>query len=466
MASGINLSKSLPNRFAVISRALSRRFDSFISLFLPKGLYARALIIIIAPIVLLQSVLVFVFMERHWEFVTKRLSFATAQDISMLIDLYDKSDQSEEDQERLRSMSSKHLGIRMRFLPAGDLPPRMPRPIFALLDKALSKGLRRNISYPFWVDAFGQSRNVEIRVRHPDHTISFLINRSQTHASNSHIFIVWMIGTSLILVTVAVLFMRNQIKPILRLAEAAKQFGMGRAAPNSFEITGATEVREAAHAFVDMRNRIERHVEQRTTMLAGVSHDLRTILTRFKFQLAMLKESPETDAMRSDIREMQHMLEDYLAFTKGDNGETSTLTEIRKLLEDIYTDAEVLEKGITLELPDKHIAIPLRRNAFKRAIFNLITNAARYADNINISASSDFKWLRIIVDDDGPGIPKDKREEVFRPFFRIDSARNQDVGNTGLGLSIARDIIHAHGGDINLFDSPNGGLRATVRIPI
>lgn len=466
MASVMNQSKTSLSKLSVISRTINKKFDSFISLFLPKGLYARALIIIIAPIVLLQSVLVFVFMERHWEFITKRLSYSTAQDISLLIDLYDKSDQSIEDQMRLITMASKHLAINMKFLPPGELPPRLPRPIFGLLDKTLTKGLRRNIDYPFWVDAFGQSKDVEIRVRTSHHTISFFVQRSQTHASNSHIFIVWMIGTSLILVTVAVLFMRNQIKPILRLAEAAKQFGMGRDAPKAFEITGATEVREAAQAFVDMRNRIERHVEQRTTMLAGVSHDLRTILTRFKFQLAMLKESPETDAMRSDIKEMQHMLEDYLAFTKGDNGEASAPAEIKALLQDIYMDAEVLGKNITLEFPSTSLAVPMRRNGFKRALYNLVTNAARYAENIKISANTNHKWLRITVDDDGPGIAEDKREEVFRPFYRIDSSRNQDVGNTGLGLSIARDIIHAHGGDICLDDSPTGGLRVTVRIPI
>ncbi len=445
---------------------IRRRFDQILSRFLPKGLYARALIIIIAPIVLLQTVLTFVFMERHWEKVTTRLSTATSQKVSMIVSLYEKSDKSLQFRRQLSGMANSNLGLSVRFLPKGKLPPKIPRPFFGLLDETLSLELGKKLRHPFWIDTVGQSKIVEIRVQLKDANIGIFASRSQTHASNSHVFIVWMFGTSLVLITVAVLFMRNQIKPILRLANAARQFGMGRPAPQEYRITGAQEVRVASQAFIDMRNRIERHVEQRTTMLAGVSHDLRTILTRFKFQLAMLNKSTETEAMQSDILEMQHMLEDYLAFTKGDNGEATSQTEIRDLLNTIISDAEVLDKKITLIAEDFDLTIPLRRNSFKRALFNLVTNAARYADNIVISAEIQDEWLNILVDDDGPGIPEHQREDVFRPFYRIDQSRNQNMGNTGLGLSIARDIVHAHGGDITLDESNIGGLRVIVKIPI
>ncbi len=445
---------------------IRKRFDLFLSRFLPKGLYARALIIIIAPIVLLQTVLTFVFMERHWEKVTTRLSTATSQDVAMIVSLYEKSDRSLAQRKQLSDMARANLGLSVRFLKKGALPPEIPRPFFGVLDQTLSSELGKRLPHPFWIDTVGQSKIVEIRVQLNDTIIGFFASRSQTHASNSHIFIVWMFGASLVLITVAVLFMRNQIKPILRLANAAKQFGMGRPAPKDYKITGAQEVRVASQAFIDMRNRIERHVEQRTTMLAGVSHDLRTILTRFKFQLAMLKESPETAAMQSDILEMQHMLEDYLAFTKGDNGEATAPTDIMILLQTILSDAKVLNKNIVLETGNFELIIPLRRNSFKRTLFNLVTNAARYADNIIISVDIQDEWLHIFIDDDGPGIPEQHRENVFKPFYRIDQSRNQNMGNTGLGLSIARDIAQAHGGDIILENSPAGGLRAIVKIPI
>ncbi len=384
----------------------------------------------------------------------------------MIVDLYGKSDKSQKQQKLLSSMARVNLGLSVRFLPKGKLPAEIPRPFFGLLDQTLSSELGKRLEYPFWIDTIGQSKIVEIRVQLEDTIIGIFASRSQTHASNSHLFIVWMFGTSLVLITVAVLFMRNQIKPILRLANAAKQFGMGRPTPQDYKITGAQEVRVASQAFIDMRDRIERHVEQRTTMLAGVSHDLRTILTRFKFQLAMLTESAETKAMQSDILEMQHMLEDYLAFTKGDNGEATSPTDIMLLLNTIISDAKVLNKNIKLNSEDLDLRIPLRRNSIKRALFNLITNAARYAENITISTDIQNERLYIFVDDDGPGIPEAHRENVFKPFYRIDKSRNQNLGNTGLGLSIARDIVHAHGGDIILEDSEPGGLRVIVKIPI
>jgi len=309
---------------------------------------------------------------------------------------------------------------------------------------------------------------VEIRVKLDQAILRFVAPRGQAYAWNSHIFLIWMVGTSVVLLTVAILFLRNQIRPVLRLAEAADAFGKGRPVPPDFRPRGAREVRQAAQAFLEMRERIRHHVEQRTTMLAGVSHDLRTVLTRFKLELALLRESPEIQALKNDVNEMQHMLEDYLAFAKGDGGEEAAPANVGELLGEVQEETEYLGTPIELRMrqPKHELVLPLKRQAFKRAVTNLVTNAARFGNIVIIRAAADETWLRIEVDDDGPGVPPAERDNVFRPFYRLDHARNQDAGNSGLGLAIARDIARSHGGDIALGVSSMGGQRATMRVPL
>jgi two-component system, OmpR family, osmolarity sensor histidine kinase EnvZ len=455
------------NWFTNTHAANMRRIQGLISAALPKGLYARALIIIIAPIVVLEGVIAFVFMERHWQAVTRRLSEATARDVAALIDVYDEYPQKN-DYSQLIEMARDRLKLSMQILPPGDLPEPRPKPFFALLDQALSDEISKQVRRPFWIDTVGQSNHVEIRVKHANAILRFVATRSQTYASNSHIFLLWMIGSSVILLTVAILFLRNQIRPILRLAEAADAFGKGRTVPDDFRPRGAREVRQAATAFLEMRDRITTHVEQRTTMLAGVSHDLRTVLTRFKLELALLGDTDETRSLQSDVREMQSMLEDYLAFAKGDGGEISKLTNLRELLQEIHEDSQVYGTPIELKLRKRRqdIVLPLKRQAFKRAITNLVSNAVRFGDQVIIRAAVEGQWVRVEVDDNGPGIPASERANVFRPFYRLDHARNQDEGNTGLGLAIARDIAKSHGGDITLGESSMGGLRAIISVPL
>ena len=453
------------------SRAAWRRFQAkaltLLGEFAPKGLYARALIIIITPIVLLEGVVAFVFMERHWQSVTRRLSEATARDVAAVIDVYQDYNRRD-DYSRLIEMARDRLGLSLQILPAGDLPPAQPKPFFALLDKTLTAEIRKQVRQPFWIDTVGNSELVEIKVKHQAAILRFVATRSQTYASNSHIFLWWMVGSSVVLLGVAILFLRNQIRPILRLAEAAEEFGKGRPIPADFQPRGAREVRQAAQAFLEMRDRITTHVDQRTTMLAGVSHDLRTILTRFKLELALLGNSPEIQELQTDVREMQHMLEDYLAFSRGDGGEVAKPTNLRELLEDVADEALVMGQPVALRLNQRRndLVLPLKRQAFKRALTNLVTNAARFGDQVMVRAATDQGWLRIEVDDDGPGIPAAERDNVFKPFYRLDHARNQDEGNSGLGLAIARDIVRSHGGDIALTDSPLGGLRAIIRVPL
>lgn len=445
--------------------SLFKRVARWIASILPKGLYARALIIIIAPVVLLQSVIAFVFMERHWELVTRRLSTATTRDIAALIEVY-RTYARDDNYEQLIRMAHETLNLSVQVLPPQDLPPARPKPFFALLDRTLSDEIRKRIGQPFWIDTVGRSHLVEIRIKLDDAVFRVLARRSQTYASNSHIFLLWMVGTSAVLLTVAILFLRNQIRPILHLSEAAESFGKGHPVPDGFRPRGAREVRQAAYAFLEMRDRIERQIEQRTTMLAGVSHDLRTILTRFKLQLALFADAPEAEAMRQDVDEMQAMLEDYMAFARGDASEAIAKVNIRTMLREVRKQAAHNGKEITIRLRSEPLIVPLRRHAFKRAIDNVVSNAVRHGQHIRIDAQRTRKWLTIRVEDDGPGIPEHEREEVFRPFYRLETARSGSTGSTGLGLSIARDILRSHGGDISLTNSPLGGLRATIKVPV
>ncbi len=439
-----------------------RRLSRWLNSVMPKGLYARALLIIIAPMVILQSVIAFVFMERHWSLVTQRLSADVVHDIAALIDV-NKVYPQDADRTQLRKIAQDRLGLVVDFLPMGDMPPPGPKPFFSLLDQALSEELRK-VGRPFWIDTVGKSSLVEIRVQLDNTVMRIFARRNAAYASNSEIFLLWMVGTSTVLLIVAIIFLRNQIKPILKLADAAESFGKGRDVPN-FRPRGAREVRRAAQAFIEMKTRVERAMEQRTAMLAGVSHDLRTVLTRFKLELALIEGSPETEPMKKDVDEMARMLEAYLAFARGDLGESAAPTDMAEFLEELRADAERHGHKTTVVFHGTPI-VTVRPAAFKRCLGNLVSNAARYAPSIAITGHRDHRYLTVTVDDDGPGIPPEQREEAFKPFLRLDDARNQDEGGTGLGLAIARDIARSHGGDITLGDSPLGGLRATVRVPV
>jgi two-component system osmolarity sensor histidine kinase EnvZ len=289
-------------------------------------------------------------------------------------------------------------------------------------------------------------------------------------STNTHVWVLWMIGTSVVFLSVAILFLRNQIRPIERLADAAEAFGKGRDVPD-FRPSGATEVRRAALAFLDMRERISKFVQQRTEMLAGVSHDLRTPLTRIKLELAMMKEDASIQALKGDLEEMEHMLEEYLAFARGQAGEGASDTDICQLLREIGANAQ---RKADAKSPGKHVdvivpeslVLEVRPNALRRCIVNLVENAVRHGARVEITASEGPHMMEVAVDDDGPGIPPDRREEAFRPFHRLDSGRSLATGGAGLGLAIARDIARGHGGDITLESSENGGLRAVLRLPI
>jgi two-component system, OmpR family, osmolarity sensor histidine kinase EnvZ len=430
---------------------------------MPTGLYARALLIVIIPMVVLQSVVAFLFIDRQSSVVNYYLSSAVTQEIAALIDVYKTYPQSANRAE-LRRIAQERLGLVVDFLPGTDLPPPGPKPFFSQLDATLSDEIRKEVRLPFWIDTVGRSSIVEIRIKLDDTIMRVFAPRAEAYNYNAWVFLLWMVLISLVVLTIAILFLRNQIKPIVRLADAAEAFGKGRDVLN-FRPRGAREVRRAAAAFMEMKVRIERAIEQRTTMLAGVSHDLRTVLTRFKLELALISDGQEVEAIKKDVDEMAAMLEAYLAFARGDSGELSAPTDIGALLEDLRLDAERHGHHATVAFHGPP-EVMVRPAAFKRCIYNLVSNAARFAANVAITGHRDHRWLTVTVDDDGPGIPQPLREDVFKPFLRLDDARNQDEGGTGLGLAIARDIARSHGGEITLGGSPMGGLRATVKVPV
>ena len=297
----------------------------------------------------------------------------------------------------------------------------------------------------------------------PDGVMDVIVDRERLFSSTTYIFVMWMVGTSLLLFAIATIFMRNQVRPIQRLATAVDNFGKERE-DSDFKPEGSTEIRQAAAAFNLMRERIQRTISQRTEMLAGISHDLRTPLTRMKLQLAMTGDSPEMNDLRSDVKEMETMVEEYLAFARGEVAEKVQNSNLSNILHDVVNKVQPDKAQVTLKTK-QGLMVPLKPNGFKRAITNIINNAIVYGEKVDIAVIKLPAAILIQIDDDGPGIPTEDRENVFKPFHRLDSARNPDSGGSGLGLTIARDVVRAHGGDIIIENSSMGGVRINMRLP-
>lgn len=429
---------------------------------LPTSLFGRSLIIVVAPMVLLQSVVAFVFMERHWSLVTQRMSEAVAGDIAAVVELLESY--PEQDYDKLIRIASENLGLRVTVLPEARLPSPSRKPFFNLLDRTLAREISDAVGKPFWIDTVGNTDVIEARILLDNKVVRIFARRSQAYATNSHIFLVWMVGTSLVLIFIAVIFLRNQIRPIQRLAKAADKFGRGHSI-SDLSHSGAREVRQASLALVQMSERIARQVEQRATMLAGVSHDLRTILTRFRLQLAMMDASEDNRALIRDVDDMESMLNDYMSFASDNTQEATAAVDLNEVLTSLCEHARLQDVPCTFTIEGEP-AIDIRPNAFKRCLGNLVSNACRYGSLLDIYVHHADGQLSIAVEDNGPGIPESAREDVFKPFFRLDAARNQNETGTGLGLAIARDIALAHGGDITLGDSRYGGLRAVLLLPV
>ena len=447
-----NFANALLHPFRTIKRAM------------PRGLFGRSLLIIVMPVVLLQAVVTYAFFERHYDITTRHMAENVAADVAYLVAIEEKYPPGKERTDLLQ-MAARALNYQISILPGEHVAKRSRH---QQIDDALSATFS---------DQLGSTRNfhsstagdfVDLRVEVKDGVLRVMIPRKRLVAANVDVFILWMVGSSLVLLAVAILFLRNQVRPIERLARAADAFGKGRAVPD-FKPYGAREVRSAAQSFITMRERIERYVQQRTDMLAGVSHDLKTPLTRLKLQLAMLEDGPDVQALRQDVTEMEHMLDEYLDFARGEGAETAEPADLGEIVHDAATAAGRARHAgyerLKVEAP-LGITLAVRRNALKRCATNLIDNALKHGTHVDVELKRMGRYVDIVVDDDGPGIPAARREEAFRPFHRLDEGRNLQTGGSGLGLAIARDIARVHGGDLILDDSPMGGLRASIRLPV
>ncbi len=432
--------------------------------FLPKSLFGRTLMIIVTPLVLLQVVSATIFFESHWDKVSLRLARGLAGDIATVISLMRKNP-GQENRIWIFGLAAENMQIEASFKTDAVLPNEPPVGT-SIMERMLIRAMREYVGKPFQIDTQTLDRHVAVDVQLPTGALEIITTRKRLFSSTIYVFVLWMVGISLILFAVATIFMRNQIKPIRRLAQAADALGKGRDIP-SFKPEGAKEVRQAASAFLAMQERIQRQIAQRTDMLSGVSHDLRTPLTRMKLELAMLRDTePEAAAeLEKDVDDMERMLETYLAFARGEGSEKPRPTNLSALLLDVVDKAR--RNGGTIDFHSEgEISVPLRPNAFKRCATNVLENAIRYADHISVRAGRRSDAIEVTIDDDGPGIPVDKRDDVFKPFYRLEASRNPGTGGTGLGLAISRDVMRVHGGDILLDDSPGGGLRVRLRVPL
>src|SRR5258706_3221480 len=432
---------------------------------MPRRLFGRSLIIILAPMLILQAVFMAVLFDRHHRMGPAAMSRGVANDVGYMVLLENRRPPGLE-RDKERQTAAQVFGYPAELM-AGERLTRTVSAPETVLDRQLAFIFSSQMPQAVNFDTQTFRDYVDLRVQLKDGVLRLLVPRERVTASNADIFILWMIGSSLVLIVIAALFLRNQVKPIERLAYAAENFGKGRTILE-FKPHGATEVRRAATAFLEMRERIDRFVQQRTEMLAGISHDLKTPLTRMRLQLAMMAQDADAEAMEGDIADMERMLNEYLEFARGEGGDAAEPADLAVLAAEAVADAgraHDAQSRIALTIAEP-LTVAVKRNALKRCLVNLIDNALKYGRRVQVVLRRVGKSVELSVEDDGPGIAEDRREEAFRPFHRLDQGRNLQTGGIGLGLAIARDIARSHGGDVRLEKSALGGLRATIRLPI
>ena len=430
---------------------------------LPTSLFGRSLLIIVLPVALMQIAVTWIFFDAHWQTVTSRLSDGLAGEVAWAVESY-QDDPSDATMARIAGRAEKSLNLSIALQPGRSLPDSRRTNAFAVVDRAIDRALSQRLDAPYWFDTTRYPAYVDIRVKIDQGVIRILAPRDRAFATQGHIFVLWMAMATILLTAIAILFIRNQTRTIERLAAAADAFGKGVDMP-AFKPSGAREVRQAAHAFLAMKSRIQRHIDQRTALLASVSHDLRTPLTRLKLELALADPGPRTADMKRDLSEMEHMIDEYLAFARGEGGEAVETVHLKALIDEVSEGAVRAGAQVSVQA-DPDLMAAVRPNALKRALSNLVMNAAAHSEQVAVlAARRPSGGVEIVVDDDGPGIPADRYEDAFKAFNRLDESRNQNEKGVGLGLAIARDVARSHGGDIVLDRSPLGGLRAVVRLP-
>lgn len=434
--------------------------------YLPKSLFGRALLIVVLPVLLLQAVFSLNFIQRHFDGVSSQMAAGVARELNYAVSIVENAETPDAARRHLDDLAAP-LGMAFQLIEDTTIATDVLRRFYDITGGAVEETLKRDVRRPLALDLLSSTRFIDAEVQTAKGVLRVAIDRRRMIASNPHQLLVITGIASLVLIGVAVAFLRNQVRPIRELAAAADAFGKGWSLP--FEPRGAEEVRRAGTAFLAMRNRIERHIDQRTRMLSGVSHDLRSPLTRMKLALAMVEPSDEAEELARDVREMEHMIEAFLDFARGEALEESEACDPADLLREVVDGAErnAAAHRIALDLRESVGPVMLRRGAIKRALQNLIENALAYGRVVRVGLTAGERAVRFWIEDDGPGIPEAEREAALRPFVRLDTARNQNVGSgVGLGLAIAADAAHAHGGTLRLGASAElGGLRAELHLP-
>jgi two-component system osmolarity sensor histidine kinase EnvZ len=425
---------------------------------LPRSLFGRALLILILPMILLQLVTAFIFFDRHWDNVTRHMSGTLSGEIAFLV--HELHATPKERRSDVLSTFTRNTGIVAHLHATGEIEKDRNTSLFP----EFRVQMRKRMTYPYDLQLTNDGETILVRVSLPEGILTLEVTVKRLESATTHIFLMWMVSAAALFLFIAIIFLRNQMRPISRLAAAAESFGRGREIVG-FRPQGATEVRRASRAFIIMRERIKRQLRTRTEMLAGISHDLRTPLTRMKLQLAMLGDSQEIHDLNTDVEQMEHMIEEYLDFARGVGREQPTRVAINEVLLEVVESYQRMGRDVTLgEIPA--IDVDLRGGEFRRVMHNLIDNALRYGRRCRVGARLASSYIELHIDDDGPGIPLDQRETVFRPFTRLDPSRNIDTGGVGLGLAITRDIVRGHGGEITLDSAPSRGLRVILQFPL
>ena len=432
--------------------------SNFIKKFLPKRLFYRSLLIVAVPIIGLQLIISIVFFDSLWIKTNKGLTRALVGEIDTIIDIY--NNENEYNKKKLTDLYNQNFNFSIRFLENTKLPDIKVERWFSPMDRTLRRELKSKVN-EYWFNTTSYKEVIDLRIKFKDGVLQIFFPKERVQASSIRIFALWITLPAFLLIAVAIIFLKNQTRPIINLARASEKFGRGELFEN-FIPSGALEIRQAGYEFDRMRKRIIRHLNQRSEMLSGISHDLRTPLTRMKLQLAFVKDEKISKKLSNDITEMEKMLNEYLNFSSSRSVEKTETFDLSELLE---TTVQKYEKNkITTDIPER-VYLDGRKNLIQRCLNNLIDNSIKYSEKILISLKKSASNITITVDDDGPGIPENERENVFKPFYKIDKSRGDSKSSVGLGLSIASDIVRSHGGNILLETSPKDGLRVKIFLP-
>ena len=431
--------------------------NKFIKKLLPKQLFYRALLIVAIPIIVLQLTISIVFFDSLWIKTNKGMTRALVGEIKTFINAYEKE---EYNKDSLIILFQEHLDFNVKFEPYKILPKEDLERWFSPIDRNLRRELKSKISN-YWFDTTSYKNLIDLKIKYGDGYFQFYIPKERVTSSSARLFAFWITLPAFLLITIAIIFLKNQTRPIINLARASEKFGRGEDI-EEFKPSGALEIRRAGFEFEKMRKRIIRHLNQRSEMLSGISHDLRTPLTRIKLQLSFIKDKEISKKLSDDVGEMEKMLNEYLQFASSRSAETTETFDLSELLKTTIMKYE--KKEITTDI-SKEVFLDGRKNLMQRCFSNLIDNAIKYSANVYISLRKLNNNILITIDDDGPGIPENERENVFKPFYKIDKSRGDSKSSVGLGLSIASDIVKSHGGNIKLETSPTNGLRIKVILP-